>query len=153
MRRRLAVVLVFGSLYAQLSQLVAQVPQANSSEPLLGFTAASSTQERQWEEKFKTIPEPQRMRDSMQRLSASPHHVGSPYDKTMRSGFSRNFSPGVGIPKIEQFDVLFPTPKMRLLEMTAPTPFKAKLEEPTLAVDPTSGQKDRAASDLQRLLA
>ncbi|MGB9202749.1 MAG: M28 family peptidase, partial [Terriglobales bacterium] len=42
---------------------------------------------------------------------------------------------------IERFDVLFPTPKVRLLEMLAPTKFTAKLEEPALAVDPTSNQK------------
>ncbi|HEX6823005.1 MAG TPA: transferrin receptor-like dimerization domain-containing protein, partial [Candidatus Sulfotelmatobacter sp.] len=42
---------------------------------------------------------------------------------------------------IETFDVLFPTPKVRLLEMTEPTKFTAKLEEPALAVDPTSNQK------------
>jgi N-acetylated-alpha-linked acidic dipeptidase len=42
---------------------------------------------------------------------------------------------------IEQFDVLFPTPKVRVLEMVAPTKFTAKLEEPALAVDPTSNQK------------
>jgi N-acetylated-alpha-linked acidic dipeptidase len=42
---------------------------------------------------------------------------------------------------IERFDVLFPTPKVRLLEMLAPTKFTAKLEEPALAIDPTSNQK------------
>jgi N-acetylated-alpha-linked acidic dipeptidase len=37
--------------------------------------------------------------------------------------------------------VLFPTPKERVLELLGPTPFKAALEEPPLAVDPTSSQK------------
>jgi N-acetylated-alpha-linked acidic dipeptidase len=43
---------------------------------------------------------------------------------------------------IEEFQVLFPTPKMRLLEMIEPSKFSAKLEEPAVAVDPTSNQKD-----------
>ena len=43
--------------------------------------------------------------------------------------------------RIETYDVLFPTPKERLLELVAPTQFKATLEEPAVAVDPTSGQK------------
>jgi N-acetylated-alpha-linked acidic dipeptidase len=42
---------------------------------------------------------------------------------------------------IETFDVLFPTPKERVLEMLAPTQFRAKLEEPAIAADPTSNQK------------
>ncbi|MFN8579932.1 MAG: PA domain-containing protein [Gemmatimonadaceae bacterium] len=42
--------------------------------------------------------------------------------------------------RIERFDVLFPTPKVRVLEMLAPTKFTAKLEEPILKEDlpPTS---------------
>ena len=42
---------------------------------------------------------------------------------------------------IEQFDVLFPTPKTRVLEMISPEKFSAKLEEPELKEDSTSNQK------------
>jgi N-acetylated-alpha-linked acidic dipeptidase len=139
MRRLLAVTLIFGSCY---SQLWSQPTQSSSDEPLLGFTAQSSAQERQWEEKFKSIPDPQLLRDYMQRLSARPHHVGSPYDKDNAEWILSNLQSWGWDAKIEQFDVLFPTPKTRLLEMTAPTHFTAKLEEPTLAVDPTSNQKN-----------
>ena len=37
--------------------------------------------------------------------------------------------------------MLFPTPKERVLELLGPTPFKASLEEPAVAADPTSSQK------------
>ena len=37
--------------------------------------------------------------------------------------------------------MLFPTPKIRSLELTGNKPFKAKLEEPALKEDKTSGQK------------
>ena len=82
------------------------------------------------------------MRDYMQRLSAHPHHVGSPYDKQNAEWILAQLQSWGWDAKIEQFQVLFPTPKTRLLEMTAPTAFKAKLDEPALAIDPTSGQKD-----------
>src|SRR5205807_5082078 len=36
---------------------------------------------------------------------------------------------------------LFPTPKTRVLEMLEPVKFTAKLEEPAIAIDPTSAQK------------
>jgi N-acetylated-alpha-linked acidic dipeptidase len=43
---------------------------------------------------------------------------------------------------IEQFDVLFPTPKDRLVELVEGGPkFAAKLQEPALQVDPTSNQQ------------
>jgi N-acetylated-alpha-linked acidic dipeptidase len=139
MRRLHAIVLITALSFLQLG---AQTPSSPTSDSLLGFTAQSSTDERQWEQKFKAVPDPKLMRDYMQRLSARPHHVGSPYDKQNAEWILAQFQSWGWDAKIEQFQVLFPTPKSRLLEMTAPTPFKAKLEEPALAIDPTSNQKD-----------
>jgi N-acetylated-alpha-linked acidic dipeptidase len=112
-----------------------------ADEPLLqGFTRASSPPERQWEQKFRAIPSPKLMRDYMQRLSARPHHVGSPYDKSNAEWILSKFKEFGWDAHIETFEVLFPTPKERLVEMVEPTKFTAKLQEPALAVDPTSGQ-------------
>ena len=138
MRRYCAIVSMWGLLFSQLCA-AAQPP---ASDSLLGFTAQSSAAERQWEEKFQQIPDPKLMRDYMQRLSARPHHVGSPYDNQNAEWILAQLQSWGWDAKIEKFDVLFPTPKTRLLEMTAPTAFKAKLEEPALAIDPTSNQKD-----------
>ena len=71
-------------LFTALICLIALLPlsAANSDdETLFGFTAARRKTERDWENKFRAIPDPKILRDSMQRLSARPHHVGSPYDK------------------------------------------------------------------------
>ena len=77
----------------------------------------------------------------MERLSARPHHVGAPYTKDNAEWMVAKFREWGWNANIETYDVLFPTPKERLLEMMAPTSFTAKLEEPAVAVDPTSGQK------------
>ena len=111
-------------------------------ESLRGYTAAHSTAEVQWEQKFRAIPEPDRMRESMRRLSARPHHVGSPYDKDNAEWLLAQLKSYGLDAKIEQFEALFPTPKSRKLELLGPTKFTAKLDEPVLAVDPTSNQKD-----------
>src|SRR5262249_17516011 len=69
---------------AALVCLIALLPlsaTAPDDEALYGFTAASSRTERDWEKKFRAIPDPKILRDNMQRLGARPHHVGSPYDK------------------------------------------------------------------------
>ena len=50
-------------------------------QPLFGYSAESSRTERQWEEKLRAIPSPENLRAYMQKLSAHPHHVGSPADK------------------------------------------------------------------------
>src|SRR5277367_2983994 len=85
-----------------------------------------------WEQKFRGIPDPHKLRDYMQRLSARPHHVGSPYDKDNAEWIAAQLK-GFGLDaRIENFDVLFPTPKERVIEMVAPTKFTAKLEEPAV---------------------
>ena len=109
---------------------------------ILGFTAASAQSEHDWEEKVKAIPDPQRMRAAMERLSARPHHVGSPYDKENAEWILSQYKEWGWDAHIETFQVLFPTPKSRLLEMIAPAKFTAKLEEPAVADDPTTKQKD-----------
>jgi N-acetylated-alpha-linked acidic dipeptidase len=123
---------------ALTSTLTAQ--QAGS--PLTGFTAQSEPGEASLEQRFKALPDPQRMRANMERLSARPHHVGSPYDKENAEWILAQYKQWGWDAHIEEFEVLFPTPKLRLLEMVAPTQFTAKLEEPAVAVDPTSKQKD-----------
>jgi len=78
----------------------------------------------------------------MERLSARPHHVGSAYGKDNAEWMLAKFKEWGWDARIEQFDVLFPTPKERRLELVEPSRFTAKLEEPVVALDPTSNQKD-----------
>ena len=108
---------------------------------LAGYSSRSSQTERDWENKFKAIPDPANLKEYMRRLSARPHHVGSPYDKDNAEWILARFKEWGLDAHIESFDVLFPTPKVRVLEMLEPTKFTAKLEEPALAADPTSNQK------------
>ncbi|HET7748894.1 MAG TPA: M28 family metallopeptidase [Terriglobales bacterium] len=117
---------------------------ADANEPapaLYGYTAADSHAEQQWESKFRAIPDPGVLRSTMQMLSAHPHHVGSPYDKQNAEWILAHFTQWGWDAHIETFDVLFPTPKERLVELVAPTRFTAKLQEPPVALDPTSNQQ------------
>ncbi len=108
---------------------------------LVGYSPRSSQTEREWETKFRAIPDPANLREDMRRLSARPHHVGSPYDKDNAEWILARFREYGLDAHIETFNVLFPTPKVRVLEMVEPTKFTAKLEEPAIAADPTSNQK------------
>jgi len=114
---------------------------ANSSPASLdGYSPAHSVAERDWETKFRALPDPKVMRDNMQRLSARPHAVGQPYDKDNAEWLLSKFKEFGFDAHIETFYVLFPTPKERLVEMLEPTKFTAKLQESPLSVDPTSSQ-------------
>ncbi len=115
---------------------------ANDQAPLAGYSRDSSRTERDWETKFRAIPTPANIREYNQRLSARPHHVGSPYDKDNAEWMLGQLK-GWGLDaQIENFQVLFPTPKERVVELVAPTKFVAKLQEPPVAVDPTSNQQN-----------
>ncbi|MFL5543353.1 MAG: M28 family metallopeptidase [Gemmatimonadaceae bacterium] len=109
--------------------------------PLRGFFPQSVQRERDLETRFKAMPEPARMRDAMQRLSARPHHVGSPYDKENAEWILGQFKSYGWDAHIENFDVLFPTPVERVVELVAPTTFKASLQETPIPADPTSNQQ------------
>jgi N-acetylated-alpha-linked acidic dipeptidase len=122
---RKLLVLLFGVLFATVGGRSADTPAGQDK----------------WEVLFRQKPDPARIREYVLRLSARPHHVGSPYDKDNAEWLLGKFKEFGWDASIEQFDVLFPTPKERLLEMTAPSRFVARLEEPAVPGDPTSGQK------------
>jgi len=94
-----------------------------------------------WDAKFRAIPEAKNIGEYMKRMSARPHHLGSAYDKDNAEWVLSKFKEWGWDARLETYDVLFPTPKERLVEMVAPAAFTMKLDEPPVAVDPTSGQK------------
>ena len=109
---------------------------------LRGYTSSDSATEVQWEQKFRSLPQPENIRENMRRLSARPHHVGSPYDKDNAEWLLAQLKSFGLDAQIETFSALFPTPKLRSLELLGSEKFTAKLQEPTLSIDPTSNQTD-----------
>lgn len=127
-------------VFATISLAPMGVHFAADEQPLAGYSVESSRTEKQWEEKMRAIPEPDRMRGYMERLSARPHHVGSPYDKDNAEWILAKYKEFGLDAHIETFDVLFPTPKERAVELVAGGPkFVAKLQEPPVSGDPTTG--------------
>jgi N-acetylated-alpha-linked acidic dipeptidase len=116
-------------------------PSAADQDLLQGYTAGSSAAEQQWETKFRALPSADIDRENDRRLSAQPHHVGTARDKENAEWILSQFQSWGWDAHIENFDVLMPTPKTRMLEMLEPTKFTARLQEPALAVDPTSNQQ------------
>jgi N-acetylated-alpha-linked acidic dipeptidase len=123
-----------------LALLVSAAP-AGDLPPIQGFSAEASVSQRAWEAKFKAVPNTDNLREFMRRLSARPHHVGSAYDKENAEWIRDKFREWGLNAEIETFDVLFPTPKERALELVKPERYTARLEEPPVAVDPTSNQR------------
>ena len=119
------------------------MPSTPADAPALpGFSTESARTELEVETKFRALPDRTNLRQYMERLSARPHHLGSPYDKDNAEWMLAKFKDWGWDATIETYYVLFPTPKERVLELTEPSHFTAKLQEPPVAGDPTSSQHD-----------
>ncbi len=129
--RTLAILLLCSSLFAQT---------ATNGNQLQGFTRESSDAERALEARFDASLRKENLREWMRRLTARPHHLGSAYDHDNAQFIAEQFRSWGYDTAIEEFRVLFPTPKTRLLEMTSPEHYTAKLAEPSLSEDATSNQ-------------
>ena len=111
-------------------------PAPSNGSNLLGYSAESSHVERDWETKFRAIPEATRVHANMKTLAAHPHNVGSAAQRANAEWVLARYKEWGWDAHIEQFDVLYPTPKSMLLEMTGPTKYKARLDEPVIPEDP-----------------
>lgn len=110
------------------------------SQSILGFEPAAAQKEIALEKQFDQQLKAENLRAHMKRMSARPHHVGSPFGLD-NANYARDLLRSYGFEaRIDTSYVLFPTPKTRIVELVAPTKFKASLTEPVLKEDATSGQ-------------
>ncbi|MGA7616262.1 MAG: M28 family metallopeptidase [Thermoanaerobaculia bacterium] len=124
---------------AALSTLALVLPLfAADSEPMPGFLGNHAAAQRQLESKFDSSLDAKDLDAWMKRLSAKPHHAGSPYGKEDADFIASLFRSWGYDTAIEEFQVLFPTPKERLVEVVSPERFTAKLDEPPVRDDASS---------------
>ena len=108
---------------------------------VLGSLDAAAQQGQAWDARFRAIPEARNLEAYVRIMSARPHHLGSAYGKENAEWILARFKEWGWDAQIENYDVLFPTPKERSVEMVGPSRFRLTLEEPPVPVDPTSSQK------------
>ena len=77
-------------------------------------------------------------------MSAKPHHAGSPGSKAVADYATAILKEWGLDAKQETFEALLPYPTVRMLEMTAPNHYKAKLVE-------TAITEDKDSSDINQL--
>jgi N-acetylated-alpha-linked acidic dipeptidase len=114
---------------------------SNAQQKLLGFTDAGSEKQKELEKQFDAQMNAGNLDTWMKFLSSHPHHVGSAKGSANAEYMADLFRQWGYQTEINTYYVLFPTPKTRILELLGSKPYKAKLEEPSLSEDKTSGQK------------
>lgn len=118
--------------------------QDQPSASIHGFARARVDAQRDLERRFDAELSTANLTAWLKQMAGRPHHAGSPHGKAnaeFMAGLLREWGYQV---EIKQYDVLFPTPTTRIVELVAPTKFTARLTEPPLAEDALSQLKGEA---------
>jgi N-acetylated-alpha-linked acidic dipeptidase len=107
--------------------------------PMLGFTAEGAAEQRELESQYDALLKAENLSEWMQLSTSEPIYVGSPHNREMADWMVEQFRSWGYEAELAEYHVLFPTPRIRELELLEPTRFTASLREPTLAEDRTSG--------------
>lgn len=108
------------------------------------FTGFKNTDaQKKLEANFDSQLNAKRIGENIKLMSSVPHHIGSVGGKFVADEIAKQFKASGWDTKIVTYQLLFPTPITRVLEMKGATNFKALLKEPALKEDATSGQADQ----------
>ncbi len=111
------------------------------TQKITGFSDAQNQLET--EKQFKQAIQPASIGNMIKTLSEKQHHLGSAGSKAVAEkvlGWMKSWGLDA---KIESYQVLFPTPKTRVLEMGT---YKATLKEVAFKEDPSMGQANELAT-------
>lgn len=123
-----------------LTALALSVPAAAASDPtqdahtnvdaLIGWPSGPGVvAERNWEQRFMTVPSPDNAMAIEQKISAVPHRAGTPADyATAMFVRDRLRADGFSV-DVQPFQVLYTEPTSQRLELVAPEPFAFDLLE------------------------
>ena len=94
---------VFLSIAFATPLLFAQSEGNGHRTSFRGYSDASARTEMDWENKMRSVPKPELLREYMKHLSAEPHHVGSAYDKQNAEWIRDKFKSWGIYSKLEEF--------------------------------------------------
>jgi N-acetylated-alpha-linked acidic dipeptidase len=118
----------------------AAADSTGGTDGLQGFSSRTAAVEEQLEQRFDSGLSAADLRAWMEQLSSAPNHVGSAHDKANAEFILKLFREWGWDASIEEFSVLYPTPREEVVELVAPTRYLAKLREPPIKEDGTSQQ-------------
>ena len=121
------------------------VASISNAQTLFGFNADSSAQQRLMEAELDTLIDRAEMDRWLKDFSSEAHHVGSPKSKENAEAIAELLRSWNYDVEIAEYEVLFPEPLTRELELVAPNRFTASLIE-----DPVEG--DASTSNTDNLL-
>ena len=125
-----------------LSVSLLSISQLFAADPILGFDVSKSQLQRQLEREFDQNINKDEMDKWLKDLSIVPHHVGSVASRDVAEYVAKEFESWGYDVKIEEYEVLIPTPKELEVELISPSKYQAKLYEESLDEDPSTSRRD-----------
>ncbi len=115
---------------------------AFGQEAIYGFGPESAKAQSEFEDQFDQLISKDNLDQWMQKMSAEPHYVGTDYGRQNAEWMRDQFESWGYDAEIKTYHVLFPYPKVRLLEMTSPDKYLAKLTAVPVEGDEFTAQGD-----------
>ena len=134
MKQAVALAAIAATLAAQTGN------QPSAPEPIRGFPESQWAAQHALEQKAQALPEPDRIRGYLQRMSEVPHHAGSAGSLAVAE-YALGLLKEWGLDaRIEEFEAMLPYPTARTLELVSPVKYRAALKEPAIAGDAFTSQ-------------
>ena len=115
---------------------------ALAEDAILGFDPDGSQAQQALEAEFDSHLNADDMDAWLREMSSAPHHVGSPRGREVVEFVATRFRSWGYDTEIAEYEVLFPSPRIRELELVYPSRFSASLSEDSLAEDPSTSNID-----------
>jgi len=113
---------------------------AGDTVALRGFFPRRAAAHLELEQRFDQQLNRDDFRGWIERMSAEPNHVGAPHNRANAEFTLEKFREWGWDARIETFYILYPKPVSVSLELLAPLAYTARLMEPAIAGDRTSGK-------------
>ncbi|WP_108247327.1 transferrin receptor-like dimerization domain-containing protein [Muricauda brasiliensis] len=123
--------------------LLLGVVSVSAQDKIIGFSEKASEAQTQLEAEYEKQLSTKNLDEWMKLMVAEPHWVGTEYGEKNVKWMEKQFKSWGYKTKIDTYHVLFPYPKVRVLELTAPTKYTASLEAIAVEGDPYTAQGDK----------
>jgi len=123
-------------------QAIGPAQTRTDSSVIDGFSAKTSDIQRQFEEQFRSVPQPATAREELRRLTSEAHIAGSPEDYAT-AVYVRDQMRSFGLnSELREYQVLLPYPRTpSVVELIAPRRERLQVREDIVAQDPTSSSR------------
>jgi N-acetylated-alpha-linked acidic dipeptidase len=135
------------SVLVSATVLLAATPASEAPQEatrILGFTSEASARQLALEARYDSFMDAANLEEWMRYITSKPIYTGSPHNKETAEWMVEQFRSWGFEARLDEYQVLYPLPRVRHLELVEPTRYTARLREPRLDEDATSGiEEDR----------